>query len=71
MAAGEAVMKRLAGEVTYWLACFLFFVAVYIFVYFVTASFAATHHGPIKWDEGVEAVKELLNGDAMGTDIRL
>lgn len=55
-------MKRLAGEVTYWLACFLFFVAGYVLVYFVTASFTATHHGPIKWDEGIEAVKELLDG---------
>ena len=32
----------------------------YLLVYFVTASFTATGTGPVRWDLGWEATKELV-----------
>ena len=50
-----------AKQAAYAAAIIAFFAFVYCGVFFVTASFTATHTGLIKWGAGWQALMELLH----------
>ena len=54
--------KRIAADGVMLALAAVFLFVGYCLVFFVTASFAATSNGLIKWGEGWQALKTLLCG---------
>ena len=54
-------MSKRAWDAVGAILCVLFLSRMMLSVYFVTTAFNATHSGPIKWDSGREAVRELVH----------